>query len=165
MKFNNRPYTHARMYNVRERVACLFRGDYTLYAETVPLIKRLEEKEEKKGGKYIMTLEAIFHVLYKPLIIMKMDRARIDLFRWKIQYPDWKVREPYSDEKKKCCRHACEFTLIYDFNRRPICRIRFATVLVITALIRMERESWFFYRWFQQCVRWILLTQNLFSRK
>jgi len=28
-----------------------------------------------------MTLEAIFHVFYKPLIIMKMDRVQIDLFR------------------------------------------------------------------------------------
>lgn len=80
MKFNNRPlYARAHLQCVKGSHAY---SEWIIpCAETVPLIKRLEEKEKKKGERYIMTLEAIFHVLYKPLIIMKMDRAQIDRFR------------------------------------------------------------------------------------
>jgi len=48
MKFNNRPYVHAYVQCVKGSHAYL--GKIILCVETVPLIKRLEEKKEKKEG-------------------------------------------------------------------------------------------------------------------
>ena len=48
MKFNNRPYVHAHVQCVKGSHAYLDR--IMPCVETVPLIKRLEEKKEKEEG-------------------------------------------------------------------------------------------------------------------